>query len=102
MSSPNNYELILTDPARDDLESIAAYSYLHWGEEQTRLYMVQLYESVTMIAGDPCVGRPRYGVPQTIKGKKVGRHVIFYRVQQCRIFILRILHESMDYGRKLQ
>ncbi len=50
----------------------------------------------------PDIGRCRYGIPLAIKGKKIGKHVIFYRIQEKVIFIVRILHESMDHGRHLQ
>ncbi|WP_181258442.1 MULTISPECIES: type II toxin-antitoxin system RelE/ParE family toxin [Nitrosomonas] len=37
-------------------------------------------------------------MPKVIKGRKSGRHVVFYRIIDQSILIIRILHESMDYG----
>ncbi len=99
MSSPNSYELIITDPAREDLEAIAVYSFIKWGEEQTTRYTEELYKTITNIANNPETGKSRYGVPKVIKGSKSGRHVVFYRIAGQTIFIIRILHESMDHGR---
>jgi len=99
MSSPNSHELIITDPARDDIEAIAVYSFIKWGEEQTTKYTEELYKTITNIANNPETGKSRYGVPRVIKGRKSGRHVVFYRITGQTIFIIRILHESMDHGR---
>jgi len=101
MSSPNNYELIITDPARDDLGAISAYTFTKWGEEQSTKYTEELYKTIVNIANDPDTGKSRYGVPKVIKGRKSGRHVVFYRIIGQIIFIMRILHESMDHGRHL-
>ncbi|GJL76643.1 type II toxin-antitoxin system RelE/ParE family toxin [Nitrosomonas sp.] len=99
MSSLNNYELLITDPARDDLEAIAVYSFIKWGEERTNKYTEDLYKTITNIANNPDTGKSRYGVPKVIKGRKSGHHVIFYRIVDQTIFVMRILHESMDHGR---
>lgn len=101
MSSLNDYELIITNPARDDLEAIAVYTFTKWGEEQATQYTEELYKTIVNIANDPDIGKSRYGVPTVIKGRKSGRHVVFYRITGQTIYIMRILHESMDHGRHL-
>ncbi len=101
MSSRNKYELIITEPAMDDIEAIAAYTSIQWGEEQAVKYTGQLYGTITDIADNPDTGQSHYGVPNAIKGKKSGRHIVFYRTEKQTIFIMRILHESMDHGRYL-
>lgn len=95
------YKLIVTNPALNDLESIAAYTLTQWGEKQAIHYTEQLYETLSKIAEDPSIGHHRHGVPTMIRGRKSGRHVIFYRIHEETIFIMRLLHESMDHGRHL-
>ena len=103
MSSPNNtFKLVITDPAINDLDSIAGYTFTQWGKVKAIEYTEQLYQTILSIADNPDIGRYRYGVPEIIKGRKSGRHVVFYRIQNQTIFIMRILHESMDHGRHLQ
>ncbi|MCK5285391.1 MAG: type II toxin-antitoxin system RelE/ParE family toxin [Alphaproteobacteria bacterium] len=103
MSSPNNtFELVITDPARNDLDGIAGYTFIQWGGEKAIEYTEQLYQTILSIAENTDIGGYRYGVPDVIKGRKSGRHVVFYRIQEQTIFIMRILHESMDHGRHLQ
>ena len=101
MSSLNRYKLVITTPAIEDLESIAAYTLVEWGEEQALKYTEHLYDTFSKIAENPNIGMHRYGVPSTIKGLKSGRHVVFYRIQNDTIFIMRLLHEGMDHGRYL-
>jgi len=49
MSSSSNYELIITDPAREDLSTIAVYTFTKWGEEQTAKYTEELYKTISSI-----------------------------------------------------
>ncbi len=95
------YELYITEPAESDLESIAAYSYLEFGEDTAINYTTAIYDTISQILKDPSIGKKRYGVPAVILGRKCGRHVIFYRLQDNIIYIIRILHETMDYGRHI-
>lgn len=102
MLSSSDYQLIITDPALEDLESIAGYTSLRWGENQAIKYSDRLFEVISAIAENPDTGRSRYGVPEAIKGLASGRHIVFYRVEGRVIYIMRILHDSMDHGRHLQ
>jgi toxin ParE1/3/4 len=101
MSGPSKHQLKITAPALSDVEAIAAYTYERWGELQTKAYMTQIESTIQTIGSDPALGRERYGVPRAIKGRKSGSHIVFYRVQDRTIFIMRILHESMDHGRHI-
>lgn len=101
MSSLNKYELVVTENAKADIQAIANYTTLQWGEEQTIVYQNNLYQTLLDIAENPTIGQVRYGVPSLLKGRKTGKHVVFYRVDAEVIYILRILHESMDHGRHL-
>lgn len=102
MSGHSKHRLRITAPALSDVEAIAAYSYEQWGEQQTKAYMTQIDRTIQAIGSDPDLGRERYGVPGAIKGRKSGSHIVFYRVQDQTVFIMRILHESMDHGRHVE
>jgi plasmid stabilization system protein ParE len=60
-----------------------------------------LYEYIFATDEQPEKGMSRIGVPQLIKGLTCQKHVIFYRKMENSIYILRILHSKMDYGRHL-
>jgi toxin ParE1/3/4 len=93
--------LKITAPALSDIEDIAAYTFTQWGDQQAEDYVRQIDRTILAIANEPALGRERYGVPAIIKGRKSGSHVVFYRVEGETIYILRILHQSMDHGRHI-
>ena len=99
MSTRNKRHVKITAPALSDIEQIAAYTFKQWGMQKTETYVSQIDLTVQAIADNPALGRARIGVPEAIKGRKSGSHVVFYRVQEETIYIVRILHESMDHGR---
>lgn len=102
MSASNKYHVKITAPALADIEDIATYTIRQWGEAQARTYLAQIDRTIHAISDQPELGTSRYGVPAAIKGRKAGSHVVFYRREgAATLYILRILHESMDHGRHL-
>lgn len=101
MSDLSKYEVKITAPAFADIRAIASFTFEQWGQEQARLYMSQIDNKIQALEHDPDLGRERYGLPKAIKGCKSGSHIIFYRVKNRVIFIMRILHQSMDHGRHI-
>jgi toxin ParE1/3/4 len=89
----------ITAPALGDIEAIAADTVAEWGDAQARRDLTQIDRTNLALVDNPALGRERHGVPSAIKGRKAGAHVIFYRVDGETLYILRILHESMDHGR---
>lgn len=102
MPDRNKPRLKITAPALADIEDIASDTVSQWGEAQARTYLARIDQTIRAIADQPGSGTPRFGVPAAIKGRKAGSHVIFYRLEgHTTLYILRILHESMDHGRHL-
>ena len=101
MLHPTDYELIITDPALDDIEAIANFTTLQWGEQQAVVYRGVLSAALTALHANPKQGRTRYGVSPAYKGWTAGKHVIFYRFEQSTIYVVRVLHDSMDFARHL-
>lgn len=97
MSSPINYRLELTEAAENDLEAILNYTALQWGEQQVDIYLAVIEKSLQMIQENPDLGHTKYGVSGLLKGYKAGKHIIFYKLENTTIYIVRILHGSMNY-----
>ncbi len=88
--------------ADSDLDGIAEYTFLNFGEDQTREYRALLDQAARTAANFPSLGRPY----TTKKGRvyqryNAGRHVIFYRPTESGIFVVRVLHQMMDFDRHL-
>jgi toxin ParE1/3/4 len=96
MSSPNNYTLIFSPDAIEDLKDIVAYSVATWGTEQARKYNQKLKSGLTSIRQNPRLGRPHPQLPPQYKVYHVGRHFIVYTVKATNIEIVRVLHDRMD------
>lgn len=97
MSSPINYRLELTEAAENDLEAILNYTVLQWGEQQVDIYLAVIEKALQMIQDNPDLGLTKYGVSGQLKGYKAGKHIIFYRLEDKTIYVVRILHGSMNY-----
>ncbi len=74
-----------------------AFTAQKWGNKQLAEYQKKIADALGMIADNPQLGRKKYG----IMVYTVGRHMIFYRVENDTIYVLRILHEHMDSLRHL-
>lgn len=86
----------LTQLALTDLRSIGRYTQTTWGREQRDRYLAKLDQSFHLLAQEPQRGRDCADIRVGYRKYHVGRHLIFYRMAQDGIEIIRILHDSMD------
>ncbi len=99
---PNFRLLRVSDPAKDDLGRIGAYTRREWGAHQKRKYLGQIRDSFKAIRDTPGLGTPRDNIGMGLRAHRVGKHVIFYRETKNELVIVRVLHESMDPERHLR
>ena len=93
--------LELSGPARDDIEDIAHYTYLKYGEAQVDVYLQILNGRMALIAQDPTIGHRRDDLPKHYRALQAGKHVIVYRTINNTINVARILHGSMDFKKHI-
>ncbi len=92
----------LTNKAVEDLTDIWNYTFENWSERQADKYYQLLIESFTEIAENPVLGKNFDAIIESLRGFKVGRHIVFYReIEGRRIEIIRILHDHMDLKNRL-
>jgi len=72
-----------------------------WGIAQADKYDIELENTVNLLADNPGLGRNCYEIREGLKRHEHGRHIIFYRKRKVDIFIIRIIHDSMDAKRHL-
>ncbi len=92
----------LTLEADIDLDGIWEYTYLQWGKNQAGKYLGKLEERFIALAENPNIGKQRYELAGSPMSTHCGRHVIFYRIVNEEIEIVRVLHDSMDFPRHLK
>jgi toxin ParE1/3/4 len=83
--------------AEADLEEIWRYSVDQWGEKQADAYISALVAAAETIAEHPHRGVACDHIREGYRKTSAGTHVIFYRVTEQQIDIVRILHKRMDW-----
>jgi toxin ParE1/3/4 len=93
------YKLYIAPAAHDDLEAIYRYSLGRWGAAKAARYLGQLSEVLWGLASNPEVGHKRMDIRPDIRSMVVAKHVVFFRINESRVEIVRILHGRQDPGR---
>lgn len=93
----------LTEAAKTDLKSIAAYTQRRWGKEQRRIYAKQFDDAFHLLADTLEAGIACDMIKVGYRKFPIGSHIIFYRpLSEIEIEIVRILHKRMDLARQLE
>jgi toxin ParE1/3/4 len=91
----------LSQAADRDLTEIYVYSFQQFGEAQADAYLVALGECMAQLAEAPRLGRAIDHLRSGYRRFEHQSHVIFYRVVDRGILVVRVLHERMDPVRNL-
>jgi toxin ParE1/3/4 len=92
----------LTKKAVEDLGDIWNYTCENWSEHQGDKYYQLLIESFKEIDGHPGIGKNYSEIVESLRGLKVGRHIVFFREMEGRkVEIVRILHDQMDLKKRI-
>ena len=91
----------LSPEAKKDLLDIHAYTQNEWGLQQAQKYIYALEKRCDELAQSPHIGRERPEIKPGYRSIAEGKHVIFYRVSDSDIEILRILHGRMDIEQRM-
>ena len=92
----------LTQRAKADLKSIASYTQKKWGIKQRNTYLTQIDTAFHVLSDNPIKGFNYDYIRQGYFKYRVGKHLIFYRIVNLDIEIVRILHERMDIEQRLR
>ena len=88
--------------ARADLKNIAAYTQKTWGSEQRRTYIKGLDTTFHFLAENPLSGVACDYIQEGLRKHLHQHHTIFYDSSDDAIFIVRVLHKSMDVDSQLK
>ena len=91
----------LSPEAKKGLLDIHAYTQNEWGHQQAQKYIYALEKRCDELAKSPHIGRERPEIKPGYRSIADGKHVIFYRVGDSGIEILRILHGRMDIEQRM-
>lgn len=94
-------EYRLSPAAERDLEGIWRYTRREWGVEQADRYIDLLSTAFTGLAEAPLSAPACEHIRAGYRRRHVGRHMIYFRMADYGIAIIRILHERADAPRHL-
>jgi len=100
MSHPE-YRLELADEAQGDFEDILLHTLITWGERQMDAYSDLLDHALNTIRANPHIGHAHPVVGDRYRCFQAGQHLVFYRLQDVTVFVVRILHSRMDPASRL-
>jgi toxin ParE1/3/4 len=92
---------VLSPRARLDLAEIWKYSAEHWDSEQADRYIRTLNESFAAVAKDVRLARACDEIRPGYRKFRSGSHVVFCRVTDEVVTVVRVLHSRMDFQRHL-
>ena len=84
-----------------DLAGIHEYSLSRFGLRQAQSYLNGLHECFQDLAQHPMLGRNAGRIKKGLRRYEYRSHVVFYVPRDDDMFIVRVLHESMDVRRHL-
>ena len=88
-------EYRLAPETKRDLEAIWLYTLQEWGLEQANRYTDELTTVFAQLAVGPQLGTACDHIRTGYRRSRVGRHMVYYRITDYGIAVIRILHDRM-------
>ncbi len=92
---------VISKKAVSDLEEIWLYTVEKWSIEQADRYYHLIFDEINYICRNINAGKSMDHVRKGYRASKVKSHLIFYRVLNDTIEVIRILDERMDIKNRL-
>ena len=90
------YSYELSHEADNDLQEIYDYTAAKFGTDQAIKYLVGLDELFLALCLHPHSGRMRNEIRKGVRSSSYVSHIVFYRVIEKHVRIVRVLHASRD------
>ena len=87
---------VISKKAVSDLEEIWLYTAEKWSIDQADRYYNLIFDEIQFICKNVNAGKPMEHVRKGYRASKVKSHLIFYRIQNNIVEVIRILQERMD------
>lgn len=92
--SENTY--ILSEAADQDLENIFDFTLNQFGFDQAEKYLLEIEDLFKILVLHPESGKARNEIKEGLYSFPKDNHIIFYRILDKQIQIIRVLHGSRD------
>jgi toxin ParE1/3/4 len=95
------HPLFISPAARGDLAEIGRFGKHAWGKTRSVAYLQRIKEQFWSLTRFPLVGIERSDLSPGMRSLPVASHVVFYRLTDDGVAIVRVLHGRQDPGRYL-
>ena len=92
---------VLSPRAKADLDDIWDYTERNWGTEQAKAYIRLIGAAIQTVATSPARGKACDHIREGYRKYPAGSHVVFFRLTDGGINVVRILRRRMDFDRHL-
>ncbi len=92
----------LTNQALKDLNDIWSYTYMRWSVDQADKYYNLIINEFESIVANPLSGKSIDHIKEGYRSSQVKSHLVFYRIMDNTIEIVRILHQRMDIADRMK
>jgi toxin ParE1/3/4 len=90
------YSYVLSQAADNDIQEIYEYTAKNFGDDQAIKYLTGLEDLFYALCAHPHTGRQRDEIREGIRSTNYVSHIVFYKVVEKRIRVVRVLHASRD------
>ena len=90
-------KLRITLEARADLVDIHTHGVRQFGEAQAERYQRGFIEAFRALTEFPLVNRERPELGPGRRTQMVGSHIVFYRIEEDTVVIIRVRHGREDW-----
>ena len=87
----------LSREADNDISAIAHYTLEAWTEAQADRYVLGLHATLERLAANPHLGMACDDLRPGYRRRRYRSHMVFYKLVDGDILVVRILHAQMDY-----
>jgi len=95
-------KVIFKEQAIIDLEDIWLFTLHTWSLKQADRYYNLILKEIEYLTIHPKSGKDQHQIRKGYWSSKVKSHVIFYRIYEKELEVIRILHERMDIPNRLE
>ncbi|KAF0184586.1 MAG: type II toxin-antitoxin system RelE/ParE family toxin [Hyphomonadaceae bacterium] len=95
-------EFRLRPEADDDLASIWRWTLDRWSRNQADDYHDTLTAAMALLAEEPHRGQSAADIDEGLMRRTCNAHVIFYRLANHGIDVVRVLHAKMNWATHLK
>lgn len=94
-------EVFIRPLAKQDIKDIWVYTLEHWGAQQADRYTLEIGRHIKSLLEFPLKGVAIDDIRQGYRKLVAGKHLVFYRVNEDTIDVVRVLKQEMDIPQHL-